>query len=130
MFLGLGSDTLKLSTRPERWVTAKKCFEEAAGAFAEVRRLLQEDDAQRWREPNKKVNLELQPQALEALIQCMLAYATRCFYEKADEASSKPKLLAQLAVKASHQYRSAAGCMHEAVLAKNGLDGWLSSWQV
>ena len=128
-YTGLGSDTLKLSSRPERLVTAKKCFEEAAGAFAEVRRLLQEDDAQRWREPNKKVNLELQPQALEALMQCMLAYATRCFYEKADEASSKPKMLAQLAVKASHQYRAAAGCMHEAVLAKNGLDGWLSSWQ-
>lgn len=62
---GLGSDTLKLSSRPERLPTAKKCFEEAAGAFAEVRRLLQDDDAQRWREPNKNVNLELQPQALE-----------------------------------------------------------------
>ena len=124
---GLGSDTLKLSSRPERAPLAKRHFEDAAGAFAEVRRVLQEDEMQRWRD-DKKVNLELQPQALDALIHCMLAYAARCFYEKALEDGRKPKLLAQLAVRVSAGYNAAGGRMEEAVLARRGMDKFLGQW--
>ena len=125
---GLGSDTLKLPSRPERLPMAKKYFEEAAGAFLEVRTILQNDEEQRWRDVSK-VNLELQPESLDALVQCMLAYAARCFYEKAFESSStRHKLLAQLAVKVSQEYYAAAGRMQEAVVAKRGMDRWLSAW--
>ena len=124
---GLGRDTVKLSSRPERLPTAKKHFEEAAGAFAEVRSILQRDNEQRWRD-RSRVNLELQPQALDALIQCMLAYATRCFYEKAIESANRPKLLAQVAMRVSAAYTSAAGRMDEAVQARQGMDAWLGDW--
>ena len=123
---GLGSDTLKTS-RPDRFPRAKRHFEEAAGAFAEVRSILEKDDEQRWRDA-KKVNLELQPQALDALIQCMTAYAARCFYDKAVESSSRPKLLAQVGTKVSKEFSAAAGRMQEAVLAKKGMDKWMGLW--
>ena len=124
---GLGSDALK-TTRPDRLPRAKKHFEEAAGAFAEVRSILGKDDEQRWRD-SKKVNLELQPEALDALVQCMLAYAARCYYDKAVESSSRHKLLAQLSVRVSKEFSAAAGRMQEAVLAKKGMDRWLGLWQ-
>eukprot|EP00960_Hanusia_phi_P051641 760921-Hanusia_phi.AAC.1 len=94
----LATEVLKQTDNASRFVTAKRHFEEAAGAFWHVRQRVMQDAATGGVRADK-MNLELRIESLDALVSVMLSYALRCVYDKAKADNSPPKILARLAHK-------------------------------
>jgi len=147
---GMAIQTFAHVKRQDRLPTAKKHFEEAAGAFLEVKRLMEEEGAKVFSD-DSAVNMEIRPAALEAFVSAMLAYAVRCYYEKAlenaaDKAAQAAQtlseakqaethrassgVLAKLAHKVSVSYEAAASRMKDAMGRKQGLETLLGGWQL